>query len=157
MGQGASAPGTLPHVAGQGDDVRAHARHVATVSHGHQAHWSYADDAASPCKHRVSSLHGGHMQRRVQSPRWRWIRGVARIALRAASRYDGRMAAEVGLSSELSAPRSASAQRLALERPTEPRPGWKRAAWGERDLRHRMVIDQFILFHGPNKKPRVRW
>ena len=51
-----------------------------------------------------------------------------------ASRYDGRVAAEVGSSLELPVPRSASAQRLALERPTELPLGWKGAAWGERDF-----------------------
>ena len=40
----------------------------------------------------------------------------------------------MGSSSELPASRSASAQRLALERPTELPPGWKGAAWGQRDF-----------------------
>jgi hypothetical protein len=60
-------------------------------------------------------------------------RGVARRALRAASRYDGREATGAGLSSELPVPGLASAQRLAFERPTELPLGWKGAAWGERD------------------------
>jgi hypothetical protein len=60
--------------------------------------------------------------------------GVVRSALQAASRYDGRVAAGVGSPSELPVPWSASAQRQALERPTELPPGRKGAAWGERDF-----------------------